>query len=148
MEERKNWKLPVILVAILLLAAVAAWVGISLLLESFRTTDEYKQLNGIYHQYEKGREYTKNELFNALGNPDWVILGADTESGDLSQILSSDHEAINLTYRDGTETFYDGNVWNYGTMRYIDPSDGWQLTILFDENDTVTYMEWKPIPGG
>lgn len=58
MEERKNWKFPVILVAILLLAAVGAWVGISLFLESFRTT----QLNGIYHQYEKGREYTKEEF--------------------------------------------------------------------------------------
>lgn len=56
MEERKNWKFPVILVAILLLAAVGAWVGISLFLESFRTTDDYKQLSGIYHQYEKGRE--------------------------------------------------------------------------------------------
>ena len=42
----------------------------------------------------------------------------------------------------------DGNVWNDGTMRYIDPSDGWQLTILFDENDNATYMEWKLIPGG
>lgn len=141
MENRKNWKLPVILVAILLLAAVVAWVGISLLLESFRTTDKYKQVNGIYHQYEKGREYTKDELFNALGNPAWVILGADTESGDLSQILSQNGW-------EGSETFYDGNVWCYGVMRYIDPSDGWQLTILFDENDNVTYMDWKPTPGG
>lgn len=148
MEERKNWKLPVILVGILLFAVVVAWVGINLLIDSFRTTDDYKQLNGIYHQYENGREYTKDELFNALGNPDWVLLGADTESGDLSQILSSDHETIALTYRDRRETFYDGTVWNYGAMRYIDPSDGWQLTILFDENDAVTYMEWKLIPGG
>lgn len=62
MEERKNWKFPVILVAILLLSALGAWVGIRLLLESFLTTDDYKQLNGIYHQYEKGREYTKEEF--------------------------------------------------------------------------------------
>lgn len=147
MEERKNWKFPVILVAILLLTALGAWVGISLFLESFRTTDDYKQLNGIYHQYEKGREYTKEELFDGLGNPDWVILGADTESGDMGQILQ-DHERIHLTYQDGTEVFYDGNVWSYGAMRYIDPADGWQLTILFDEDDTVTYMKWEQIPGG
>lgn len=65
----------------------------------------------------------------------------------MGQILQ-DHERIHLTYQDGTEVFYDGNVWSYGAMRYIDPADGWQLTILFDEDDTVTYMKWEQIPGG
>ena len=104
----------------------------------FRTTQEYKELKKIYESYENGKEYTKETLFEQIGDPEYY------------QYKASYNSLFNEEKQKRKEELFDENTseWYYDCYELPDPANPYSLVVTFDSDGTVTEMEFEAVIGG
>ena len=103
----------------------------------WNTTQEYRELKNIYERYENGKEYTKETLFEQLGDPYYYPYKA-------SYNVLSDEEKQKRKVK-----YFDENTdkWCY-VCNMLSDSNPYYLAVEFDAEGNVKNMEFDYITGG
>lgn len=104
----------------------------------WNTTKEYRELKAIYESYEDGKEYTKETLFEQLGDPyyyQYKSLYNNTLSDEEKQSRKVEY------FKEYTDK------WSY-VCNELSDSNPYALVVEFDADGNVTDMEFDYIPGG
>ena len=98
------------------------------------TTKEYRNCKKVYTSFVKGKEYTKQDLYDKLGQPQYPDL--DYYSAEMGLTLDE------MLFDAGTKE------WRYFFYQLTDPANPYDLVIEFDTDGKAIHMEFDVVPGG
>ena len=135
---RKIRNVFIVILSLILLAAIGLF-ALAEIAEGMRTTETYEKAERICKRVERGRSYTKKEIFEKFGYPHYYADKSD-EAVFFSHAEKENYENA-LFDKDTVEWVYEGH-------RYIDPADPYRLFVYFDESGKTVRVEMKFLPGG
>ncbi len=144
--RKKVIKVILILFSLLLIGVLSLFV-LAEMAEGMRTTSNYRQAETIQGRVERGKTYTKEDIFRMLRSPDACYDGSEMYSR--YDIYKGSGKG-RYTKEEYDEIAYRKDVisWRYSIYRYTDPSDPYSISIEFNENGEVISFEMELIPGG
>lgn len=97
-------------------------------------TTEYRKAKKVYNSFVDKKEYTKQDIFDKLGQPQYPDIGYEQATAGMSI----------------DEMLFDSNTreWMYFFHEFSDPANPHKLVVSFDSDANVTDMLFEAVVGG